>query len=191
MTSASRYAFSPSQNIAQFISDPQVKALIVSKVTENEKVTITVRNEFETSNNYAHTICFLKRHTFQFDPAMQPAQFSNHMQVINIGYAETQGGANPFTLSHNYVQNCFIPIFTQFKSEVEKKKNLDSGSYNDLLKKLNEVNLAFIKCRQNVDVPEIVLQFDHRVKEIVAAAKAKNSKPTMEDAISLNQPDII
>ncbi|CAD8134930.1 unnamed protein product [Paramecium octaurelia] len=176
------------QNICQFLSDSQIKALIVSKTVENEKFNIQIRSEYEASNNYAHTICFLKRHTFQYDNQLQPQQFSNHVQVINVGYAESQGGANPFTLSHNYVQNCFIPIFTQYKGEIDKKRIVDQSSYNDLIKKLNEVNLAFIKCRQNVEVPEIILQFDPRIKE---AVKQRGGKPTIEDAAQLNKPDIV
>jgi hypothetical protein len=70
------------------------------------------------------------------------------------------------------VQNCFIPIFSTYKTEIERKQSVDKQSYGELLKKLNELNLAFIKCRQNVEVPEIILQFDQKVKEICSKAKA-------------------
>lgn len=49
---------------------------------------------------------------------------------------------------------------------------MDKQSYGELLKKLNELNLAFIKCRQNVEVPEIILQFDQKVKEICQRARS-------------------
>jgi hypothetical protein len=106
-----------------------------------------VRTEFTLEDNYAHSLAFLKRGNFQFEAEAAASVYTNMVQVINVGYSEAQAGSNPFTLSQCYVQNCFIPIFSTYKSEIERKQSVDKQSYGELLKKLNELNLAFIKCR--------------------------------------------
>ena len=44
---------------------------------------------------------------------------------------------------------------------------MDRQFQGDLIKKLNELSLALLKCRQNVEVPEIIFQFDGQIKERV------------------------
>lgn len=42
-----------------------------------------------------------------------------------------------------------------------------------------------------MEVPEIILQFDPKVKEICQLAKANNTKPLPDDIQSLNTPNLI
>ena len=103
------------------------------------------------------------------------------LQVINIGFVGHD--FSPYELTHNYVQNCFIPLFGAVKNmeELARITSSDKQIFQNLMRKLSEVSIALIRCHPNLEVPEIRLNFDPDIKSRLAKARAEGKQPKIED----------
>ena len=169
--------------IHQFVTEATYKSLIISKTLTKEQKTISLHLEMVPGDLRAHSIAFIKRSTFiHTDKTFDlPKSYSALLQVINIGYSGHD--FSPYELTHNYVQNCFVPLFGTVKTveEISKKTSSDKQNFQNLLKKLSEVSLALIRCQQNLEVPEIKLNFDPEIKAKAKTAREQNRLPVIED----------
>lgn len=173
------------QTIQEFATDQKNKILVVSKFEEKEqqKETISFSLEISTEHINSQCIAFIKRQVFQLSHGVQVNQFSSLLQIINLGYYGID--SNPIKINHIYVQNCFLPIFNAYKSEFDNKTIQEKESYYSIIRKLNDLNISLLQCQQSVDVPEIVLVFDNRIKERVNKCKAENRVATTDDFVDL------
>lgn len=125
----------------------------------------------------AHSIAFIKRTRFvHLDKIDQNVPvYASIIQVINVGYAGHD--FSPYELAQNYVQNCFIPLFANTKVLESLTRTIisdkDKQNFQSLMKQLSEVSTSLIRCQQNHEVPEIILNFDPEVK--LRAVKARET----------------
>jgi dynein heavy chain 1 len=111
------------------------------------------------------------------------------VQILNLGYYSLQN--NPFEITHNYVQNCFVPIFNSYRNAAVKNCS-DQQSLEQLYKKMNELNRILIQCQNSIDVPEINLQIDPVVKQVCDRAKMERRQAKLDDlGDKLHRPDFI
>lgn len=194
--------------ISTFLTDHQYKILLVSKSRETEPTEIdpttktggisenphvSFHLEVLPADVHAHTIAFIKRSNFTDQQATKKKMdggsqmtsgllsYTSRLQVINIGYAGHE--FSPYELTHNYVQNCFTPLFNTVKTINDSSKSVgtDKQNFQLLQKKLSELSLALIRCQQGLEVPEIRLNFDPDVRAKVQEARAQNRTPVVED----------
>jgi dynein heavy chain 1 len=120
-----------------------------------------------------------------------PAQ----IQVINLPGLATledgntpQGGQlSPFEVLHSIVHLALAPYFnafTQFKSVSNNNKaRLDSDAKTGVpgtKKKLAELELSLLHLQQNIEIPDLVLQFPEVIQDAISASKSQNVKPSID-----------
>jgi len=171
------------RTIYQFVTDATYKTLIISKSLNKDQKAVSLHLEMVPGDLRAHSIAFIKRSGFiHADKSAElPKTYSGLLQVINIGYIGHD--FSPYELTHNYVQNCFVPLFGTVKivENISKKTSSDKQNFQNLLKKLSEVSLALILCQKNLEVPEIRLNIDPEVKAQSKKAKELNKPLVLED----------
>jgi hypothetical protein len=60
---------------------------------------------------------------------------------------------------------------------IKRRGDRDVAKLNPLEKSLNEVKAALRNLKQNVEIPEVQLEFNEHIKQIVETARAQGRKP--------------
>ena len=68
-------------------------------VVAKNDTSIVIATNYSQLIGTMHSIAFIKRKNFSFKPDLNHLEISNMIQIINIGYVESCGIANPFVLS--------------------------------------------------------------------------------------------
>ena len=117
------------------------------------------------------------------------------IQVINLpGLATLEDPNNaqgshfsPFEVLHSIVHLALAPYFnafTQFRSiSGNNKARPDSDAklgVPSTKKKLAELELSLLHLQQNIEIPDLVLQFPDVIQETIAAASSQHAKPSLD-----------
>lgn len=54
-----------------------------------------------------------------------------------------------------------------YKNEFEKKSTSDKNTFNNIMRKVNELNFSIAQCQEMVTVPEVKLEINTKIKEII------------------------
>jgi hypothetical protein len=54
-----------------------------------------------------------------------------------------------------------------YKNEFEKKATSDKNTFNNIMRKVNELNFSIAQCQEMVTVPEVKLEVNTKIKEII------------------------
>jgi hypothetical protein len=85
-------------------------------------------------------------------------------------------------MSYQYINNLMIPMLGLYKNELEKKPTADKNTFNNIMRKMNELNFSIAQCQETVTVPEVKLEIYPKIRDIVA----KKEKDRY-----LNDPELI
>jgi len=60
-----------------------------------------------------------------------------------------------------------MPMLGLYKNEFEKKSTSDKNTFNNIMRKVNELNFSIAQCQEMVTVPEVKLEINTKIKEII------------------------
>ncbi|KAK8797138.1 hypothetical protein WA158_004348 [Blastocystis sp. Blastoise] len=86
-------------------------------------------------------------------------------------------GINPVTIFQSYLSNALTPLLSSFIT-VDKKDDTDSSM---LLKKINELEVALNQYQQNMEIPEIHLQYHALIKNAAQLCYEKKTLLTLKE----------
>ena len=179
--------------IEQFCSDQQKRHLIVGYIKKDISWEVVIQIEMNKDQLAGQSVIFIKRNNEnqleakKEEKAADSEEIHNQIQTFNLSYQDSEG---PFEVSQNYIQHCLIPTFNIYKEIIETNESNDVDSYNQLLKKLREVNLVLIQFQQSVYVPQIQLVFDSQIKQKFQDNEKLGIKTNIED-FNLDDNDFI
>lgn len=139
-----------------FAQDPQLRHLVVTRASRKDGTEEKVEIQLEMAKEQllGQSVIFIKRIKdsldLKADKSSGSTPVSDMLQVYNLSYNDSEG---PFEVGQNYVQHCLIPAFNIYKEVIEANESNNVDTYNQLLKKLREVNLGLIQFQQSVYVP--------------------------------------
>ncbi len=163
----------------------------LSGIDDGPHYVYSLSTEISFSSTTTASVALIKRPQ-AIDPRIPlPAQ----IQVINLPGLATledgntpQGGQlSPFEVLHSIVHLALAPYFnafTQFKSVSNNNKaRLDSDAKTGVpgtKKKLAELELSLLHLQQNIEIPDLVLQFPEVIQDAISASKSQNVKPSID-----------
>jgi hypothetical protein len=92
-------------------------------------------------------------------------KISEMIQVINL---DMQNESDPLNVSYQYINKLMMPMLNLYKMESDKSKSTsDKSTLNNIMRKVNELNFSIAQCQDMVKVPEVKLEINSRVREII------------------------
>mmetsp|Transcript_1490 Transcript_1490/g.2131 ORF Transcript_1490/g.2131 Transcript_1490/m.2131 type:complete len:4632 (-) Transcript_1490:106-14001(-) len=91
----------------------------------------------------------------------------------------------PYEAMLNFVRHAFLP----YSRSIIATDNEDSKKYVDFRtvhRELSALEVSLLRCQQNIEIPEVQLQVNPLIQELVKNAKAKRRKPVPEDMQKMN-----
>ncbi|KAI9017153.1 dynein heavy chain [Gaertneriomyces semiglobifer] len=180
------------EKATKFCGDPQIQVLYVVKEREDTTdkdedgeslCTITVQLEMTFSSRLVASLAVIKRYpTVEATKALQ-----QQLQVINL--PGPGDGANPYEALHSYIHNAVSPFFEAFAAAKASAAASDRMGREDkdfktgvpvAKKKIAELELSLLQLQQNVDIPEVILQFNPLVLRAVETCRAHNRRITVD-----------
>ncbi len=110
-------------------------------------------------------VLLIKKNNFALVKDITIFKLSEMVQVINL---DMQNESDPLNVSYQYINKLMMPMLNLYKAESEKTKSTsDKNTLNNIMRKVNELNFSIAQCQDMVNVPEVRLEINPRVKEIV------------------------
>ncbi|KAL2754348.1 hypothetical protein ACRALDRAFT_1041995 [Sodiomyces alcalophilus JCM 7366] len=192
------------QRCARFATDTQA-ALIVQKdvlpsltVQEGDNepeppsYTYTLTNEISSSATTVASLAIVKHRPHPIDPAVPlTSQISltnlPGPATLNATVGEQGPSTSAFEVLHSVVHNALAPYFdantrTQ-QSAVTTRGRADVDSKTGIpvtKKRWNDLELSLLHLQQNVEIPEVSLNFHSVVQTALSEADTRHTKPTID-----------
>ncbi|KNC98573.1 uncharacterized protein SPPG_06258 [Spizellomyces punctatus DAOM BR117] len=163
------------EKAGRFCTDPQVQVLYIVKEqaeppekqegdTPHQTFRITVRLDLVYSPRQVASLAVIKR--FSTVEIARPLQ--QQLQLINLpGPGE---GGNPYEALHSYIHNAVSPFFDAFAaakgvsaSSIDRHGREDKDNKTGIpmaKKKIAELELSLLQLQQNVEIPDVILNFN-------------------------------
>ena len=111
------------------------------------------------------SVLLIKKNNFNLPKGMTVFNLAEMMQVVNLDF---QSESDPLNVSFQYVNKLMMPLLGLYKTEFEKKATSDKTTFGNILRKVGELNFSIAQCQEMVTVPEVKLDINPHVREIVA-----------------------
>uniref|UniRef100_T1JGT9 Dynein heavy chain, cytoplasmic n=1 Tax=Strigamia maritima TaxID=126957 RepID=T1JGT9_STRMM len=173
------------ENIRKFISDSQVRAIIVERTStkdeetdqnaggddDKEIVSYVISTDVRFSNAKINSVVLIKR------AAVVEADKSvaSQIRVLNLS------DGSPYETLHAYVSNAVAPFFKSFVKESGKADRDGDKMAPSVEKKIAELEMGLLHLQQNIDIPEISLSVHPVVAQIMKKCMDENVRPKVSD----------
>lgn len=102
-------------------------------------------------------------------------RMSKYFNVMDLGDLETE--FNPYSLTHSSIKNMFMPFFNHIKNldseqAAQSKLTTEKKVVNTIQKKLSDLNITLIQNNSDIEIEEVTLVVDERMKKFIADRKA-------------------
>lgn len=87
------------------------------------------------------------------------------IQTVNLDF---QNESDPLNISFHYINKLLMPMLSLYKIQFEKKSTSDKNTFNNIMRKVSELNFSIAQCQEMVTVPQIRLEISPKIKEIVS-----------------------
>ncbi|TPX59802.1 hypothetical protein PhCBS80983_g02245 [Powellomyces hirtus] len=174
------------ERAVRFCGDSQVQVLYVVKERAQtgdkndgedlqRNYTITVRLDVTYNSRLTASLAIIKR--FPVVESTRPLQ--QQLQIINLpGPGE---GGNPYEALHSYIHNAVSPFFDAFAAAKGANASSNDRSARDdkdgktgipmAKKKIAELELSLLQLQQNVDIPDVILNFNPMVQRTIESCR--------------------
>lgn len=124
-------------------------------------------------------ILIIKRSNFSIYKDITPFKIAGMLQVVNLDF---QNESDILNMSYQYINKLMMPMLGLYKNELEKKPTADKNTFNNIMRKMNELNFSIAQCQDTVTVPEVKLEIYPKIKDVIAKK---------EKAKYLSDPELI
>jgi hypothetical protein len=119
-------------------------------------------------------VLLIKKNNFALVKDITIFKISEMIQVINL---DMQNESDPLNVSYQYVNKLMMPMLNLYKAESEKTKSTsDKNTLGNIMRKVNELNFTISQCQNMVNVPDVRLEINPKVKEIVEKKEVEKYK---------------
>ncbi|XP_031789302.2 dynein heavy chain, cytoplasmic isoform X5 [Nasonia vitripennis] len=167
--------------VRKFLSDPQVWALHIQRISNKEDDSGETDDEKENILYYiSNEICFTSAKmvsiVFTKRSATVEADKTIHSQLRLIFFSD----GSPYETLHA-ISKTMAPYF---KSYVKEKSKIDRDGDKmapSVEKKIAELEMGLLHLQQNIDIPEISLPIHPAVQQIIKQCSEEGRKPKVSD----------
>jgi hypothetical protein len=110
------------------------------------------------------SVLLIKKNNFNIYKDINIFKISEMLQVVNLDF---QNESDPLNVSFQYINKLMMPMLGLYKNEFEKKSTSDKNTFNNIMRKVNELNFSIAQCQEMVTVPEVKLEINTKIKEII------------------------
>ncbi|XP_049288218.1 dynein heavy chain, cytoplasmic isoform X3 [Anopheles funestus] len=171
--------------IRKFISDPQTQALYIQrncfKDDENEpptegeeekdSITYYFGNDVHFTNQRMASLVCIKR------GGLIEADKSIHSQVRLINFSE----GSPYETLHAFISKTLAPYFKSYVKESGRADRDGDKMAPSVEKKLAELEMGLLHLQQNIDIPEVTLNINSTVAQVVKKCADEQRKAKITD----------
>ena len=134
----------------------------MQKVSEKE---VRLESEWLPDMLSTTNVLVMKRGNFSLYKDITAFKVAGMLQVVNLDF---QNEADVLNMSYQYINKMMMPMLGLYKNELEKKSNSDKNTFNNIMRKMNELNFSIAQCQETVTVPEVKLEIYPKVKDIIS-----------------------
>lgn len=127
--------------ITNFASDYSLRFLIMQKNSEKE---VRLEGEWTADMLTTANIIIIKRSNFNIYKDITPYKISEMLQVVNLDF---QNEADILNVSYQYINKLLMPMLGLYKNELDKKPTSDKNTFNNIMRKMNELNFSIAQCQ--------------------------------------------
>jgi hypothetical protein len=158
-------------NINIFANDSDIRFMILEREKEGR---VNVELDWTPGTLRSSNVLFIKKNNFALVKDITIFKLSEMVQVINL---DMQNESDPLNVSYQYINKLMMPMLNLYKAESEKTKSTsDKNTLNNIMRKVNELNFSISQCQDMVNVPEVRLEINSKVKEIVEKKEVEKYK---------------
>ncbi|EFA77050.1 cytoplasmic dynein heavy chain [Heterostelium album PN500] len=170
--------------LRKFISDSKLPVFLIQKhiqdsddtaaVAAQQKETYTFDVEVRFGGEKTTSLVIIKRVP---ESNMESSKsISSQLQIINLGEG------SPFDTLHNYIHNSVAPFIRSFTAKSSKQAEKDAKSgIGAVNQKIAELELSLYNCKQQVQIPEVVLQIHPDIRSVAQKCHAAGRTIKVED----------
>lgn len=171
--------------IRKFLSDPQTQALYIQRScfkddeneppTEGEEekdaVAYYISNDVHFTNQRMASLVCIKR------GAVIEADKSIHSQLRLINFSE----GSPYETLHSFISKTLAPYFKSYVKESGRADRDGDKMAPSVEKKLAELEMGLLHLQQNIDIPEVTLNINSTVIQVVKKCADEGRKAKITD----------
>lgn len=188
--------------ISRFISDPQLRSLLVRRYSRNEEADETdttdptqtsmdcdcvyeLTGDIQFGNSRAASVVFVKQTPYlEADKHM-----SRQIRVLTLSDKE------PYQTLHSYVSSAVAPYFKSYVKESGRAERDGDKMAPNVEKKIAELEMGLLHLQQNIDIPDITLPINPIVIQTMKRCQEQDNRlatvndfgDKVEDSSFLNQ----
>ncbi|KAF6780273.1 hypothetical protein AHF37_00288 [Paragonimus kellicotti] len=179
------------ESVKKFISDPQVHAFIVQKLSTKDdedegsdsNISYAVMTDVRFSSPKVQSVVFIKRGTsIEADKS-----FSSQLRFLGF----TDG--SPYETLHSMISDAISPFYKSYIRESGRAERDGDKMAPSVEKTMTELEMGLLHLQQNIDIPEITLTIHSAITQMIkqkaeAGTRARTSdfEDKLEDAHFLN-----
>jgi hypothetical protein len=148
--------------VSSFASDYVLRFIILQKTKEGD---VRVETEWAPEMLATTNILLIKKNNFNIYKDITAFKIAEMMQIVNLDFSAE---SDPLNISFHYINKLMMPLLGLYKNEFEKKSTSDKNTFNNIMRKVSELNFSIAQCQEMVTVPEVRLEIKPIVKDIVA-----------------------
>ncbi|KAF8560529.1 hypothetical protein P879_02534 [Paragonimus westermani] len=179
------------ESVKKFISDPQVHAFIVQKLSTKDdedegsdsSISYAVMTDVRFSSPKVQSVVFIKRGT----SVEADKSFSSQLRFLSF----TDG--SPYETLHSMISDAISPFYKSYIRESGRAERDGDKMAPSVEKTMTELEMGLLHLQQNIDIPEITLTIHSAVTQMIkqkaeAGTRARTSdfEDKLEDAHFLN-----
>ncbi|XP_038118676.1 dynein heavy chain, cytoplasmic isoform X2 [Culex quinquefasciatus] len=168
--------------IRKFLADPQTQALYIQrscfKDDENEETEkeekyteYYISNDVHFTNQRMASLVCIKR------GAVIEADKSIHSQLRLINFSE----GSPYETLHSFISKTLAPYFKSYVKESGRADRDGDKMAPSVEKKLAELEMGLLHLQQNIDIPEVTLNINSTVIQVVKKCADEGRKAKITD----------
>lgn len=124
-----------SEHIASFANDYALRFIILQKNKEGD---IRIEMEWIADMLSSCNILLIKKNNFNIYKDINIFKISEMLQIVNLDF---QNESDPLNVSFQYINKLMMPMLGLYKNEFEKKPTSDKNTFNNIMRKVNEVKI--------------------------------------------------